>query len=177
MGTPFLGQIDMFAFSFAPRGWALCNGQLLSVQQNAALFALFGTKYGGDGKRLFGLPDLRGRVAIGGDETAVGTKGGEATHTLIQAEMPAHNHRLMVDPLHGAAHTPAADTALGKAVATSTGATFTMKTYVSGDANPTVQMHSGSIGTAGNSQPHDNMMPYLTINFCVCVVGIFPSKS
>src|ERR1700689_3185499 len=139
MGTPFLSQIEIFSFNFAPKGWALCNGQLLPINQNQALFSLLGTTYGGDGRVNFALPDLRGRVPIHqGSGFTLGERGGEENHTLIQAEMPAHNHAIMTDSTSGTTDTPASNTVLGQGNGLSNpGAAFQILNYSTQGPNST----------------------------------------
>jgi microcystin-dependent protein len=174
MAEPFIGQIIMAGFNFAPRGYALCNGQLLSIAQNTALFSLLGTTFGGDGRVTFGLPDLRGRAPIhqgqgpGLTNRTMGEVAGEETHTLISTEMPMHNHLLnctdtLANQSGPGAHIHAQE---------SQGAT---QTYSS--ANPDKSMNPASIGMAGGNHPHNNMQPYLVINFCIALEGIFPSRN
>jgi microcystin-dependent protein len=164
MATPYLGQITTFSFNFAPRGWALCNGQLLSITQNQALFSLLGTTYGGDGRTTFGLPNLQGKCALSfGAGFVQGQTSGEINHQLTLAELPLHTH------------TPVASSAA--ATATSPIGEFPAVTnnnpYTATAASP-VSMVSSS---AGSSQPHPNQSPYLVINFCIALTGIFPSRN
>jgi microcystin-dependent protein len=169
---PFIGDITIVAFNFAPRGWALCNGQLLPIQQNAALFSILGTTYGGNGTTNFALPDLRGRAPLhwgqgfGGGSFTLGQVGGEAAHTLTLPEIPAHNHpTLNVSSLAGSQFV-ASNNTLGVSAA---------KPYTPVPAN------GGLMGTgtraAGGGQAHENMQPYLALNFAIALVGIFPSRS
>jgi microcystin-dependent protein len=163
MGTPFLGQITTFGFGFAPAGWALCNGQLLSINQYQALFALLGVQFGGDGKTTFGLPNLQGAFALGrNSQFPIGAKGGETTHTLSVNEMATHSHAVAASTGAANAETPAANypTTLPGAFLSS--------------ANTTLSPGSTA---AGSGQPHNNMPPYLAINFCIALTGIFPSRS
>lgn len=182
---PYLAEIRCFAGNFAPLQWAYCHGQLLSIAENSALFALIGTIYGGDGQNTFALPDLRGRVPVGdgqGPGLAVVTQGemaGEVNHTLLVTEMPAHTHTATVTATAPAASvsttaTPSNSVAPGPA---SLGAGKS-KGFGTPDGNlapPTVA--APSIGTAGGSQPHNNMQPYLGMNYIICVEGIFPSRN
>jgi microcystin-dependent protein len=185
MAEPFLGQVEVFAFNFPPKNWAVCAGQLLPINQNQALFALLGTTYGGNGQTTFGLPDLRGRVAIGAGNGAgllpytLGQVGGEENHTLIQSEMAAHNHTLNVDSATAATNNtnaPSTSVVLGQTIGTpAQGNTFNLLLYTSGSPSGTLDPHT--IGTSGNSQGHLNQMPYLTLNFCIALTGIFPSRN
>lgn len=167
MATPYIGEIRPFSFAFPPKGWALCNGQLLPINQNQALFSLLGTTYGGNGTTTFALPDLRGRMVLheGGGYT-LGESAGEVGHTLTVAEMPAHTH------------TPRGSTAVGN-LPSPAGAVWAEDngdntTYASTGNEP---MSSKAIATTGASQPHENEMPYLTINYCIALQGIFPSRN
>ncbi len=164
MSTPFLGQVSPFAFNFAPKGWTMCNGQLLSIQQNAALFSLLGTTYGGDGVQTFALPDLRGAIAVqSGSGYPLGATGGEAIHTLLISETPAHTHTV------GASTAAATElTAADNFPAVSTASAYSA-------ASPNTTLSPGT-STAGSSQPHGNMAPYLVINYCIALQGIFPSQ-
>ena len=167
MSTPFLGEIKMVSFPFAPKGWALANGQLLPLNQNQALFSLYGTTYGGNGSTTFGLPDLRGRSAMHFNGTyPLGQRAGEETHSLITNEIPGHSHTANVST-GGLQHSPASNTLPGV-----NGLSF----Y---DASATVNstMAGGVIGNAGGGQGHENRMPFLTLNFIVALQGIFPSRN
>jgi microcystin-dependent protein len=162
----------MFAGTFAPRGWALCDGQLLSISQNDALFSLFGTTYGGDGRTTFGLPDLRGRVPIhkgqgpGLSNHALGQKSGNERVTLTAQQLPAHRHGLMASA--GVGNTPNPG---GNVTATPT----TVDLY--GATNPTATLWSEAMTSVGGGQPHDNIMPFLTIRFIVALAGVYPSRT
>ena len=169
MSEPFIGEIRIFGFNFAPRGWALCNGQLLSIAQNTALFSLLGTMYGGNGQTTFGLPDLRGRVPVhfgqgpGLSNYSQGEVAGSETVTLTQNQAPAHSH--LVAASNGAADStrPA-----GKVPATGGG-------YAAAGDGST--MNPAMVNSSGGSQPHENIQPYLVLNFCIAVAGIFPSRN
>lgn len=177
MSTPFLSQIEIFSFNFAPKGWALCNGQLLPINQNQALFSLLGTTYGGDGRVNFGLPDLRSRTPVTWGQTYVlGERGGEENVTIITSTMPQHSHNLMADNNNPTANVPASANVIAKnqGVA-STGGTFNFALY-SGNA-PNNIAAANTVGNSGGSQPHTNIMPYLCLNFSIALQGIFPSQN
>lgn len=167
MAEPFISEVRIMSFVFAPKGWALCNGQLLPINQNQALFSLLGTTYGGDGRVNFGLPDLRGRTPISmGNGYAIGERGGQEAHTITMAEMAAHSHAAMAT--NTAKNTLAANASCLLAdVAPSTG--------YSGQISSVMQ--ASMVGNAGGSQPHINMQPYLTLSFCIALQGIFPSQT
>ena len=164
MAEAYIGEIQMFGFNFAPRGWALCNGQLLPIQQNAALFSLLGTTYGGNGISTFGLPDMRSRAPMHlGSQNPLGNRNGEENHTLLTTEMPTHTHTHSVSSSAGATVFPT-----GNSVALSGANIYAAQN--GGAAMP-------SLGSSGGSQPHSNMQPYTTINFCIALTGIFPSRN
>lgn len=168
---PFVGEIMLFAGNFAPVGWALCNGQLLPISQNTALFSLLGTNYGGNGVSTFGLPDLRGRAPVhfgqgpGLSNYLVGQIGGEEAHVLVQGEMPAHSHTAYGDAANGTSDTPTnllpARNPAG------------IPTY---GATPSTPMALSHIAAAGQNQPHANMQPFLAINYCIALSGVYPSR-
>jgi microcystin-dependent protein len=166
---PYLGEIRPMAFAFAPRGWAHCNGQLLPINQNQALFSLLGTYYGGNGQVTFALPDLRGRTplsfgtSLSGDTRTQGEAAGEETHVLQAPEMPMHVHALNVVNRAGTQSDPA-----GRYFAAHRGA------YAEAG---NVSLGSGAVSNVGGSQAHENMSPYLTIAFCIALQGIFPSRN
>jgi microcystin-dependent protein len=163
MSEPFLGELKLISWNFPPKGWAFCNGQLLPINQNQALFSILGTTYGGDGQTNFALPDLRGRTPVyAGQGLTLGEKGGETAHTLNQSEMPQH------------AHTPAANT--GAATVGALNNNFWSATGAYGAAGNS-QMNATEIGATGGSQPHANMQPYLVINIIIALQGIFPSRN
>ncbi len=164
---PFLGQIVMFAGNFAPRGWAFCDGQLLPISQNQALFSILGTTYGGDGRTTFALPDLRGRVPMhqgrgpGLSDRRLGQKGGQETVTLTTNQLPSHNHSLNISSNdHG--QKPSSSQVLGPSAF---------------DDNPDVTLKSSSIGNTGGGQPHNNVQPFGCVNFIIALQGVFPSRS
>ena len=168
MSEPFIGEIRLLSFVFPPKGWALCNGQLLPINQNQALFSLLGTTYGGDGRVNFALPNLQGRVPVGvGVRRRLGERGGEAAHTVSVPELPAHTHPLVASS--SAATTDAPNPTV--VLAASIGA----PAY--GPAQDLVPMDPGGLANAGGSQPHANEQPYLTVSFCIALVGIFPSQT
>jgi microcystin-dependent protein len=176
MTQPFLGQVQAFGFGFAPRHWAMCNGQIMAIQQNAALFSLLGTMYGGNGVTTFQLPNLQSRVPMhfgtspGGTYTQ-GQPGGEENVTLNINTMPAHTHFFIGSNANAAALAPQANTALAKsAIPSGTADTF----YGSGALQP---LNAASISHVGGNQPHTNIQPYLAINFCIALFGIFPSRN
>jgi len=186
MSEPFLGQVEIFSFNFPPKGWTTCGGQLMLINQNQALFSLLGTTYGGNGQTNFGLPDLRSRVAIGRGQGqglssyVLGEKLGEEAHTLIVNEMAAHNHSLNADSATAATNNtnaPSTSVVLGNTAGKQSGVAnpFALTLYASGTPGGTLDTHS--IGIGGGSQPHTNIMPYLTLNFCIALQGIFPSQN
>ena len=174
MAEPFVGQIIMAGFNFAPRGYATCDGQLLSIAQNTALFSLLGTTFGGNGTTTFALPDLRGRVPIhqgqgpGLTDRTMGEVSGSENVTLIINEMPAHNHLINGLNSNGNVKTPAGNV-LANVQGTAT------NVYSNLAANST--MNNAAITSTGGNQPHNNMQPYLVINFCIAMEGIFPSRN
>jgi microcystin-dependent protein len=185
MAEPFLGQVEMFSFGFPPKGWATCGGQLLPIQQNQALFSLLGTTYGGDGQTTYALPDLRSRVPVGqGQGTGLssytlGQKGGEEAHTVSLSEMAGHNHNLRVDATTAASNNvnaPATNVVLGQTTgAPAQGALFPLLLYAAPATLSPLDAHS--IAVNGGSQAHTNIMPYLALNFCIALQGIFPSPN
>ena len=172
MSEPFLGELKLISFNFAPKGWTLCNGQLLPINQNQALFSLLGTTFGGDGQTTFGLPDLRGRIPshMGGSFPTMGAKYGEEFHTLNLQEMPAHTH------LCGANSSGAAASSPVLAVYADTSATQGLNPYKSGGAAGAT-MDAALIPNVGGSQPHENRQPFLVLNWIIALQGIFPSRN
>ena len=178
---PFIGQICLFGFNFAPRGWAFCDGSLLSISQNSALFALLGTYYGGDGQTTFGLPDLRGRVVLaqgqgpGLGAYVIGEKAGSENVTLLGNQIPAHNHSLT-----GSGNAATANTLSGNVLALPNGSNpvsgdaVTVNAYAS--ANNPVTADPSAIGMAGGGLPVPVMQPFLVLNYCIAVEGVFPSR-
>lgn len=170
---PFLGQIEYYAFNFAPRGWSKCDGTILPISQNQSLYSLLGTTFGGDGRTSFALPDMRGRIPVHDGGSAgngltrrnLGQKGGEEQHTLTTAEIPAHSHSLRGSTSAGNQVLPAGNTLANDAPD---------ETYR--DDAPTAEMHAGSV-TATSSNAHDNMPPYLVLNCAIATRGIFPSRN
>ena len=178
MSSPYMSQIEAFAFDFAPRGWLQCNGQLLPINQYQALFALLGTTYGGIGVQTFALPDLRGRLAIGSGTSSTGTtyiegqSFGEENHTLVQAEVPAHTHAITAVNNAIGSGTVTPDPSVSPGVPSKTGAAVTMYNTVT-----TGTVALAATGTSGSGQAHSNMMPYLTLTYCISTSGIFPSRN
>lgn len=163
MGEWFLGEIRIFAFGRVPDGWLPCNGQLLSINQNSALFALLGTTYGGDGVSTFALPNLQGRTPVhAGNGIDLGQYGGEEGHTLTSAEMPQHTHQVLANSEAATKDSPAEHY-------------WAFSTLTLYDFDASVALAAGTISNTGGNQPHSNMQPYLVANFCIAAQGIFPS--
>jgi microcystin-dependent protein len=180
MSEPFMGEIKIISWNFPPQGWSFCNGQLLPINQNQALFSLFGTTYGGNGQTTFGLPNLQGRVPIHqGNGFVMGQAGGETAHTLTQAEMTAHNHFVQSNTATAATSNqslPAATAVFGLALGVpSSGTNFAVSAY--GAGAPANALAPQTIGNTGGSQAHSNQQPYLTLNFIVALQGVFPSQN
>ena len=180
MSDSFLGQIEAFAFNFPPRGWASCNGALMSIAQNQALFALLGTQFGGDGMRTFGLPDLRGRAANGigqGPGTSsysMGTKVGVESHALTSGEMPAaHNHSInaRVTGTSGGTNLPGSSVVMASGYSTKDSTALNIYAESTSTLTPMT-----SLNPAGG-QAHENRMPFNVLNYCICLQGIFPSRN
>lgn len=171
MSEPFVGEIRMFAGNFAPRGWAFCDGQLLAVSQNDALFSLLGTIYGGDGRTTFGLPDMRGRIPIhmgtgsGLSPRRLGAKGGEEKVTLTVNQLPSHAHPLVGSSDNGPDANPSGDFLAGSTV---------VRPYV--QEVPDTDFAGDAVNNVGGSRSHTNLMPFLCVHFIIALVGIYPSR-
>lgn len=175
MSEPFLAEIRIVGFNFAPRGWAFCDGQILPINQNQSLYSLLGTTYGGDGRTSFALPDMRGRTPIhvgssNGTNHLQGSKSGEETHTLSQAEMPQHTHELK-----GSTDSATQGGPSGNFISATTLAGGNLFSTTSDSLN--VSMASAGISNVGGGQAHNNMQPYLALNFCIALRGLFPSRN
>jgi microcystin-dependent protein len=171
MSDQYVGEIRMFAGGYAPQGWALCNGQFLSITDNPALFALLGTTYGGDGMTTFGVPDMRGRVPVsvgigGGSNYVLGQKSGAESVTLLASQMPAHNHLPAAQSAPGNQPSPTNNVWASKQVFEKPGADI-----------PLVAMSSAAVIAAGDNQSHDNLMPFMALTFIIAIQGIFPSQA
>jgi microcystin-dependent protein len=167
MAEPFLSEIRIMSFTFAPKGWALCNGQLLPINQNQPLFALLGTTYGGNGQTNFALPNLQGNAPLHmGQGFTLGQRGGEQAHTLSISELPTHTHTLSASSAAATAVIPT------NALVLAQGAFEIYR-----GASSLVAMKGGTVGNTGGSQAHLNMQPYLVLNFCIALQGIFPSQN
>jgi microcystin-dependent protein len=176
MSDPFVAEVRVFGFNFAPRGWAQCNGQLLPLSQNTALFSLLGTTYGGDGKSTFALPDMQGNAAMqpgqgqGLSERFLGETGGSQNVTLLQSEIPVHTHNMMAfTQVPGDLFGP---TAQNNAILARSNNGAVYNTNTSG----AVQLAPQALAPAGGGLPHNNMQPYLTLNFCIALQGVFPAR-
>lgn len=180
MASPFVAEIRIFPFDFAPTGWALCNGQLLPISQNTALFSLLGTTYGGDGKSTFALPDLQGSAVLNPGQGPglslwdLGQVSGSQTVTLLTSEIPVHGHTL--NAVAAAGLTPSAS---GTMASNGSWVQGTQRGVVQSYATnaPETAMSQNALGAAGSSVPHNNMMPFLTLNFCIALQGVFPPRS
>ncbi|MCO6457620.1 MAG: phage tail protein [Pirellulaceae bacterium] len=172
MSEPFLAEIRLWGFNFAPRGWAFCDGQLLQISQNTALFALVGSTFGGDGRSTFALPDLRGRAPVhpgqgpGLSARRWGEKGGDENVTLTEAQLPSHSHALQASSDEAeddapAGHVPAASEDVP----------------LFAEAGNLVNMNAAALGNSGGGEPHANLQPYLALNFCIALTGIFPPRN
>src|SRR5215469_5462331 len=165
MSEPFLGELKIISWNFPPKGWAFCNGTLLPINQNQALFSILGTTYGGDGRTTFGLPNLQGRTPMHiGNGIVLGEMGGETQHTLNISELPAHTH------------VPNATSTTSNS-ATPGGNTWGNARMASYSASPNNAMSPSAVGVTGGNQPHENMQPYLVLNIIIALQGIFPSQN
>ena len=177
MADTFLAEIRIFPFNFPPQGWAFCNGQILPISQNTALFSLLGTNYGGNGTSNFGLPNLQGRAALhvgasqgpGLSPYSLGEQDGAQNVTLLSSQIPAHNHNVECTANSGISPTPA-----GNILAIS-GTDNTQTMYNNGATG--TSLNAASVSPTGSGQPHNNMSPYLALNFCIALTGIFPARS
>ena len=166
MGTPFMSEIRIMSFNFAPKGWAQCNGQFLPINQNQALFSLLGTTYGGNGQTTFALPDLRSRVPLHtGNGFALGQAGGQEFHTVIISELPTHNHLAQATNIASTTNLPTNNLL----------ATINAPQY--NPFNSTTTLHPSTVTNVGGSQPHENRQPFLVLNFCIALQGVFPSRN
>lgn len=172
MGTPFLGEIRIISWNFPPKGWAFCNGQLLPINQNQALFSLLGTTYGGDGRVNFALPDFRSRAPIhSGQGWILGQAAGQEFHTVVQSEMPAHNHGVNASMLQ-------ADSAFVQVTSPASQNVFgTVAGGLYGGLSNPVAMSPQTVSSLGGSQPHENRQPFLVLNFIIALQGVFPSRN
>jgi microcystin-dependent protein len=180
MGTPYMSEVKIISWNFPPKGWAFCNGQLLPINQNQALFSLLGTTYGGNGQTTFGLPNLQGRVVPHvGNGFTLGEIGGETSHTLTVQEMAGHTHMVQVDNTTAATSntgTPGNTVTFGQTLGVpSSGSNFPASMY--GAAAPAGTLSPNSISNAGGSQAHENEQPYLVLNYIIALVGVFPSRN
>ena len=179
MSSPFLGEIRAFGFNFAPKAWAMCNGQIMSIQQNAALFSLLGTQYGGNGVTTFALPDLRGRAAVnqgqgpGLSTYIIGESIGTETVTLISTQMPQHNHLWAANNALGDHPSPLNNFMSGARIPTNN----TPVPTFAAPGGATVPLATSMLGTTGSNQAHQNMQPYLVVTYCIALQGIFPSRN
>lgn len=165
MSEAYMGEVRLFAFSFPPKGWAACDGQIMAISQNQALFSLLGTTYGGNGQTTFALPDLRGRVPLHfGNGFAEGQVGGEEAHRLISTELPAHTHAVQASTSDPSTPSPA-------------GAVWANRPDSPYSPSGDVYLNQAAIASTGGSQSHPNMQPYLTVNYCIALVGIYPSRN
>jgi microcystin-dependent protein len=184
MSTPYLSEIKIMSFNFPPKGWAFCNGQQLPINQNQALFALLGTRYGGNGQTVFALPDLRGRIPIHfSNGHNLGEAAGSTSVTITQQTMPTHTHAMMGGTAAVAATTansipgaPGTNKNLAASIASVQGG-GTSPVQIYGSPVNLTAMSPSAVTSVGGSQPHNNMMPYLVLNFCIALQGIFPSQN
>jgi microcystin-dependent protein len=172
---PFVGEIRIVGFNFPPTGWAYCNGQLLPISQNTALFSLLGTFYGGDGKSTFALPNLQGMAAMhqgqgqGLSQRFIGEQGGSQFVTLLESEMPVHTHAPRASGSNSTTGIPSADASLARAVGGNA--------YKAAPNTPTATMAFQQLGVSGGSLPHNNMMPYLALNYVIALQGVYPARN
>lgn len=179
MDSPFLGVIVCFGCNFAPRGWAICAGQIISIASNTALFSLLGTYYGGNGQTTFALPDLRGRVplsegqGLGLSDYSLGQRGGQESVSLISQEMPAHSHAVQVNNASGSLTAPASLSSIANYADLNGdgGQTYLNNTVVN------VTLAPASVSIAGGNQPHNNIQPILVMNYCIAIQGVFPARN
>lgn len=180
MPTPYVGQIIMFAGNFAPQGWALCEGQLLSIADNMALFNLIGTTYGGDGQSTFALPDLRGHVPVsqgrgpGLSNYALGEWAGVEAVTLSQYQLPSHSHTVLAVAQPGDANIPSDQKLLATLGGQAWSGDFAVSAYAQAGAQ--AQLNANTVGPTGGSQQHDNIQPYQSLNYCIALTGLYPSS-
>lgn len=173
MSEPFIGEIKIFPYNFAPKGWAYCDGQLLPISQNQMLFSIIGTTYGGNGTTNFALPNLRGRVPIsfgngpGLSSRPIGESSGSNSVTLSAAQIPSHTHTLSGENVDGTQKT------VNNAYPAQAGSQFSYQNATS----PLAPMNGAAVANSGGSQPHNNMQPYLGINYCIALAGLFPSRN
>ena len=184
MSNPFVAEIRIFAGNFAPSGWAFCNGQILPISQNTALFSLLGTNYGGDGKSNFALPNLQGCAPMywgqgpGLSQRDLGESGGEQYVTLLQSEMPSHNHTLSATTTTGTTATSTNNQlALAMAGGGKQGGGSAVNYYSSNANQATTALAPTALALAGGSQPHNNLQPYLTLNYCIALQGVYPPRT
>jgi microcystin-dependent protein len=182
MSSPFVAEITMFGFNFAPTGWALCLGQLLPISQNTALFSLLGTTYGGDGKSTFALPNLQDQTAVafgqgaGLSDYAQGQQVGAPTVTLVSTELPLHNHTFVASANTGTTATSAGNQ-LGVGSVGDKQNSWNANIYSPNPTKATTGLSPQALSISGSSLPHNNMQPYLTLNFCIAMQGVFPPRS
>lgn len=166
MSEPFLGEVRIFGFNFAPRGWALCSGQILPINQNQALFALLGTTYGGNGQTTFALPNLASRSPLGfSGSNPLGASAGTEAETILVTNLPPHTHNLQANAGSANSNTPA-----GNFLGEGSGS------VLYGNGGSPVAMAASAVSSSGGSQSHSNMQPFITLNFCIAISGIFPSR-
>jgi microcystin-dependent protein len=181
MADPYVGELRLFGFNFAPVGWAQCNGQTLPINQNTALFSILGMQYGGNGTTNFALPNLQGIVPIGQGQGpglspfVVGETGGEQTVSLTSGQMPMHSHPLNALPVHSVNTTPVAGSSVSEGFGGARGSTYNVNAYTTSARGTT--LNPAAVGSAGNGVAHDNMQPTLTMNWCIAMQGVFPPRS